>query len=378
MPNQTDPVFSLGIEEEYLLVDPDSCALAPAPAAMMEACAEKLEKQVSPEFKACQVEIGTQVCADIGQAREDLKRLRSTVAEVAADFGLAPIAVSCHPFADWKNQHHTDKERYNELQEALAGVARRLLISGMHVHVGIEDREMRVDLMNQMLYFLPHLLALSTSSPYWQAEDTGLASYRLTVFDNLPRTGLPPRFSSWGEYERTAHVLTELEIIEDSTKIWWDLRPSHRFPTIESRICDVSPRMEDTLTIAALTQCLARMLWRLSKENQRWRIYDQFLVGENRWRAQRFGTTEGLIDFGRREIVPMKDLVEELLELIEQDAGVLRCVEETQRARRIVEGGTSSERQRGVYAKASAAGASHHDALCAVVRSLIDEFTMDL
>ena len=378
MPAQAAPAFSLGIEEEYLLVDPATCALAPAPEAMMAACAERLKSQVSPEFKACQVEIGTRVCSSIGEAREDLKRLRSTVAEVAADFGLSPIAVSCHPFADWKDQHHTDKERYNDLQKALGGVARRLLISGMHVHIGIEDQEMRIDLMNQMLYFLPHLLALSTSSPYWQGEDTGLASYRLTVFDNLPRTGLPPRFTSWGEYERTTHVLTELEIIEDSTKIWWDLRPSHRFPTIESRICDVSPRMEDALTIAALAQCLARMLWRLSKKNQRWRIYDQFLVGENRWRAQRFGTTEGLIDFGRREIVPMNDLVEELLVLIEEDAGVLRCVEETQRARQIVEGGTSSQRQRQTYSTARENGAAHHDALCAVVRSLIDEFTADL
>ena len=378
MNKPADPPFTIGIEEEYLLVDPASCALAPAPEAMMEACAARLKGQVSPEFKACQVEIGTRLCATIGEAREDLAHLRSTVAEVAQDFGLAPIAVSCHPFADWKDQHHTDKDRYNDLQEALGGVARRLLISGMHVHVGIEDPEMRIDLMNQMLYFLPHILALSTSSPYWQGEDTGLASYRLTVFDNLPRTGLPPRFSSWGEFERTAHVLTELEIIEDSTKIWWDLRPSHRYPTIESRICDVSPRMEDTLTIAALTQCLTRMLWRLSKRNQRWRIYDRFLVGENRWRAQRFGTTEGLIDFGRREIVPMDVLVEELLQLIEEDAGVLRCVEETQRARQIVTGGTSSERQRGVYAGARQAGAEHHEALCAVVQALVEEFTADL
>lgn len=378
MTRSPTPDFSLGIEEEYLLVDPESCALVAAPPGMMDKCAERLEDQVSPEFKACQVEIGTRVCASIGEAREDLRRLRSIIAEVAADHGIAVIAASCHPFGDWKEEHHTDKERYNDLEEALAGVARRLLISGMHVHIGIEERDMRIDLMNQMLYFLPHLLALSTSSPFWQGVDTGLACYRLTVFDNLPRTGLPPRFTSWGEYERTAHVLTDLDIIEDSTKIWWDLRPSHRYPTIESRICDVSPRLEDALTIAAITQCLARMLWRLSKKNQRWRIYDRFLVGENRWRAQRFGATEGLIDFGRREIVPMADLVEELLELIEEDAGVLRCVEETQRARQIVADGTSSQRQRKVFAEARRGGADEHEALCAVVRSLIEEFTADL
>lgn len=372
------PPFTLGIEEEYLLVDPDSCALAPAPEKMMQACSLRLKDQVSPEFKACQVEIGTHVCASIAEARDDLRRLRATVAEVAAEYGLAPIAVSCHPFADWKDQHHTDKDRYNDLQRALAGVARRMLISGMHVHIGIDNREMRIDLMNQLVYFLPHLLALSTSSPYWQGVDTGLASYRLTVFDNLPRTGLPPRFSGWGEYERTVGVLTELEVIEDSTKIWWDLRPSHRYPTIESRICDVSPRLEDTLTLAALTQCLTRMLWRLSKKNQRWRIYDRFLVGENRWRAQRFGASEGLIDFGRREIVPMHDLVTEMIDLIEEDAGVLGCTEAIHGAFRIVEGGTSADRQRAVYDRATERGENHHSALCAVVKHLAEEFTADL
>jgi carboxylate-amine ligase len=370
--------FSIGIEEEYLLVEADTGVLAKAPTAMMDACAQRLQGQFSPEFKACQVEIGTKVCANISEARDDLRRLRGTVAEIAAEFGLAPIACSCHPFADWKEQHHTDKDRYNELERALGGVARRLLICGMHVHVGIDQPDMRIDLLNQMIYFLPHLLALSTSSPYWQGQDTGLSSYRLTVFDNLPRTGLPPRFDSWGQYDRTVGVLTDLNIIEDSTKIWWDLRPSHRYPTIESRICDVSPRLEDALTIAALTQCLARMLWRLSRSNQRWRIYDRFLVGENRWRAQRFGVSEGLIDFGQHQIVPMTDLVEELMDLIEEDADHLGCTNEVQHARKIVSGGTSSDRQRRVYAKCRAADESHEEAMQAVTQSLITEFVSDL
>ena len=345
---------------------------------MMEACSKRLEGQFSPEFKTCQVEVGTQVCADIGAAREDLSRLRSVVAEEAGRHGLAPIAASCHPFADWKRAHHTDKERYNQLENELGGVARRMLISGMHVHVGIDSKEMRIDLMNQMIYFLPHLLALSTSSPYWQGQDTGLASYRLTVFDNLPRTGLPPRFSSWGEYERTAGILTDLDIIEDTTKIWWDLRPSHRYPTIESRICDVSPRLEDALTLSAMTQCLARMLWRLSRNNQRWRIYDRFLVGENRWRAQRFGVNGGLIDFGRREIVSLVELTNELQELLEEDADVLRCTEELARTRDIAANGTSSDRQRRVYAARRELGDDHDTALVAVVGHLIEEFTHDL
>ncbi len=374
----TTPAFTMGIEEEYLLVDPETCALAEAPQAMMAACADRLAGQFSPEFLACQIEVGTRVCKDISEARKDLQHLRATVAEVARDFGLAPIAASCHPFADWKEQHHTDKERYNDLERALAGVARRMLICGMHVHVGIDDHETRIDLLNQLTYFLPHLLSLSTSSPFWQGQDTGLSSYRLTVFDNLPRTGLPPQFSGWSEYERTVKALTRLDIIEDSSKIWWDLRPSHAFPTIESRICDVSPRLEDTLTIAALTQCLTRMLWRLSKLNMRWRIYDAFLIGENRWRAQRFGASEGLIDFGEATIKPMADLADEMLELIGEDAEVLRCVDEVHRMPGMVEAGTSSDRQRKVYADAMAAGKSNREALCGVVRHLIEEFTADL
>ena len=372
------PAFTMGIEEEYLLVDPETGALAPAPEAMMEACGKRLEGQFSPEFLACQVEVGTQVATDINAAREDLRHLRATVAEVAGEFGLAPIAASCHPFADWKEQHHTDRDRYNDLERALAGVARRMLICGMHVHVGVEDKDTRIDLMNQLMYFLPHLLALSTSSPFWQGQDTGLASYRLTVFDNLPRTGLPPRFSGWSEYERTVTALTSLDIIEDSTKIWWDLRPSHRYPTIESRICDVSPRLEDTLTIAALTQSITRMLWRLSRSNMRWRIYDTFLVGENRWRAQRFGASEGLIDFGQNQIKPMEDLFRELLDLIEEDAGILRCTQEVHRAPEMIANGTSSDRQRRVYAAARETGKDHQEALRAVVAHLIEEFTADL
>ncbi|HGG06425.1 MAG TPA: carboxylate-amine ligase, partial [Aliiroseovarius sp.] len=231
----TEPPFSIGIEEEYLLVDRETLELAQAPEALMQACGEALEGQFSPEFLQCQVEIGTRVCANVSEARADLRRLRSTVARLAAEHGLAPIAASCHPFADWKHQHHTNKDRYNALRKDLGGVARRLLICGMHVHVGIPDRETRIDIINQLTYFLPHLLALSASSPYWQGEDTGLASYRLTIFDNLPRTGLPPQFSGWSDYERSVSALTDLGLIEDSSKIWWDLRPSAKFPTIEAR-----------------------------------------------------------------------------------------------------------------------------------------------
>lgn len=373
-----EPDFTIGIEEEYLLVDKDSLDLAPAPDALMTACKAELEGQVSPEFLNCQIEIGTAVCQNIGEAREDLKRLRSTVARVANQFNLAPIAASCHPFSDWRRQHHTDKDRYNNLRDDLAGVVRRMVICGMHVHVGLASGDQRIDLMNQLKYFLPHLLALSCSSPFWQGDDTGLSCYRLTVFDNLPRTGLPPKLDGWGQFERSVDAMTEIGVIEDASKIWWDLRPSSRFPTLESRICDVSPRLETTLTLAALTQALTRMLWRLATKNQRWRIYDNFLIAENRWRAQRYGLGEGLIDFGKREIVPFSDLVEEMIALVQEDAQALSSLAEVENTRNILARGNSADQQRGVYRDALQADYSHDQALRAVVQHLVDEFHADL
>lgn len=367
--------YTLGIEEEYLLVDRDSLDLAQAPEELMTACKSDLEDQVSPEFLQCQIEVGTRVCGSIAEAREDLKRLRDCVSRHAATFNLSPIAVSCHPFADWKDQHHTRKDRYDSLQDALGGVARRMLICGMHVHVGIEDAALRTDLMPQICYFLPHLLALSTSSPFWDGMDTGLSSYRLTVFDNLPRTGLPPIFASWAEYERTTGALIELGVIEDTSKIWWDLRPSSRFPTLETRIMDVSPRLEDTLALAALTQALVRMLMRLRDRNLRWREYDRFLIDENRWRAQRYGVGEGLIDFGERTIKPMTQLMDELIGMLSEDAEALGTFEEIARLRRVAEEGTSATRQRRVHAQASANG---DDPGQAVVKHLIEEFHAEL
>ncbi|MEM6610413.1 MAG: carboxylate-amine ligase [Pseudomonadota bacterium] len=373
-----DAPLTMGLEEEYLLVDRETLALTAPPAAMMDACTEALAGQVSPEFLQCQIEIGTGVMPDIGAAREDLRRLRSTISEQAAAFGLAPVAASCHPFGDWKDQIHTNKDRYNDLARDLGGVAERMLICGFHIHIGLESDDVRVDLMGQMGYFLPHLLALSASSPFWQGRDTGLACYRLTVFDNLPRTGLPHQTYSWAEYQRTIEVLTDLNVIEDASKIWWDLRPSHRFPTLETRICDVQPKLEDALSLAAIVQCLMRMFLRLKAQNQRWRIYDRFLIQENRWRAQRYGVTGGLIDFGRREIVPMGALIDELVDMVAEDAEALGCVAEVENLKTMVAHGTSADRQRAVFNQARDAGASHDEALHAVVQHLIEEFHHDL
>ena len=372
------PSFTLGIEEEYLLVDRDTLDLVAAPDTLMKECVDRLAKKVSPEFLQCQIEVGTGVCATVAEAREDLAHLRRTVAEIANAHGLAPLAVSTHPFARWHDQHRTDKERYRALEKDLAGVARRMLICGMHVHVGIEDDDLRIDLLNQFSYFLPHLLALSTSSPFWEGQNTGLHSYRLTVFDNLPRTGLPPHFSSYSEYNRSVQMIVQSGAIEDVTKVWWDMRPSGRFPTLESRICDVSPRLDDAIAIAALTQSLFRMLYALRHENKRWREYDRFLIGENRWRAQRYGPTEGLIDFGRSEVVPYATLFEELIDLVTPHAAALGCLEEAQSAGRILQSGTSADRQVAVFKEALSAGADPQEALKEVVRALAREFTEGL
>ena len=232
---QTCPTFSFGIEEEYHLVDLETRDLAAAPADLMAACEADLGKQVAPEFFRSQIEIGTQVCTSFEQARSELSHLRRAISNTARTFGMAPIAASTHPFAKKDTLETTPKERYQALARDFGGIGRRLAICGMHVHVAIEDPDDRIDLMNQIRYFLPHMLMLSTSSPFWQGEDTGLKSYRLSIFHELPRTGLPQRFESYGEYQRTVDVLVRAGVIEDATKVWWDLRPSARFPTMACR-----------------------------------------------------------------------------------------------------------------------------------------------
>ncbi|PLX39194.1 MAG: carboxylate-amine ligase [Hyphomicrobiales bacterium] len=374
-----EPSFTIGIEEEYLLVDKESRDLASdPPPGLMEACQAALPPgSVSPEFLRCQIEIGTPVCPTIADARQELSRLRKTIAEKAAEYGLAPIAASTHPFAEWDQQPHTDKDRYNELAESMQVVVRRLLICGMHVHVAVEDEALRFDLFNQLTYFLPHLLALSTSSPFWRGRKSGLKSYRLSVFNELPRTGLPQSFDSPGEYRRTIDVLVKAGLIEDGTKIWWDLRPSARFPTLEMRVTDVCTRLNDAIAIAALFRCITRMLWRLRHSNLRWRQYSPFLVSQNRWLAQREGVSGGMVDFGRGERVPYHELVEELLELIRPDAEHFGCLAAVEHAREIAANGTSADRQLAVYDAAIANGADNDAALRTVVDHLINETLAD-
>ncbi len=369
-----EPSFTIGIEEEYLLVERDSRDLVTErPDAVMEECEALLEAQVAPEFMISQIEVGTRPCASVAEAGEDLRRLRRIVAGVAETHGLAIAAASTDPFANWDRQTHTDQDRYNILARDLQAVARRLLICGMHVHVGIDDDELRIDLMNQVGYFLPHLLALSTSSPFWRGDDTGLKSYRIAVWDELPRTGLPEQFESYSEYQRHVNVLVGTGLIEDASKLWWDVRLSARFPTLEMRIADVCTLVDDAIAVAALYRCILRMLYRLRRENQRWRRYAAMLVNENRWRAQRYGTDEGLVDFGRGEVVPYPDLLDEILEMVGEDAQFFDCAGEIEHARTILARGTSAHRQLAVYQAARAEGADAMEALRRVVDRLIEE-----
>ncbi len=368
------PTFTVGIEEEYLLVDKETRGLAvDPPEELFAECEKKIPGLVKPEFLKSQIEVNTKICKTVAQAHKNLALLRHTVADIVGNYGLAPIAASTHPFSEWQRQHHTDRERYNVLAKDLQAVVRRLLICGMHVHVGIDDDELRIDLLNQVSYFLPHLMALSTSSPFWRGEVTGLKSYRLSVFDELPRTGIPNTFDSYAEYQRHIDILINAGLIEDPTKLWWDVRPSASFPTLEMRITDVCTLIDDAAAIAALFVCILRMLYRLKLNNQRWRQYASMLISENRWRAQRYGLDGGLVDFGKGEIVPCASLLEELIELVAEDAEALNCKDEILHLRTIMKRGTSAHRQLAVYEKARMVGKSDEEALIAVVDQLIAE-----
>lgn len=371
---KNEPPFTIGVEEEYLLVDKETRGLVvDPPNSLLAECEEILGGQVTNELLQSQIEVGTKVCNNVQEAREDLARLRKSIIEVTGRHGIAPIASSTHPFSQWSEQKHTRKDRYESLTAEMQAAARRLVICGMHVHVGINDDSLRIDLMNQATYFLPHLLALSCSSPFWRGEDTGLKSYRLTIFDALPRTGLPEKFQSYNEYQRHVDILINAGVIEDSTKIWWDMRPSARFPTLESRIMDVCTRLDDAIALAALLVCIMRMLYRLRLNNQRWRTYTRMLVRENRWRAMRYSFDEGLIDLGKGGVVPFENLLDEILSLVSDDARALDCVEEVARTRNILTRGTSAHRQLKCYELELADGKEKTECLRAVVDMLISD-----
>lgn len=370
--------FSFGIEEEYFLVDLETRDLASdVPLALLATCQKALGKQFSREYMSAQIEVCTPVCTTIAAARRDLLRSRRTIASHAAAFGLAPIAASTHPFACWDQQSHTDSPRYNALAEELQGLGGRMIINGLHIHVGIATNGERIRLMNELRPFLPILLALSTSSPFWQGATTGLKSYRTAINNATPRKGIPEAFTSWRDYQRTIRVLCKSGVIEDASKIWWDIRPSSRFPTLELRITDVCPLVEDGLSIAAIFRCLCSYLARTRAVNSGRKPTAQpqplALINENRWRAQRYGIDRGQIDLKQERIVPFAAKLGNLLEMIRDDANFFDCVDEVEHARTISVRGTSADRQLAHYQLLREQGQPHASAMVGVVDLLIGE-----
>jgi carboxylate-amine ligase len=369
------PSFTIGIEEEYLLVDRTSRDVAPEPPReIFERCrAIAGTGLVESELLRSQIEVDTRVCETVAEARRDLARLRHMISEVAGGYGLAPIAASTHPFAEWHEQRKTHKARYDLLFRDMQSLARRLLICGMHVHVGIEDDELRVLLLNRFACYLPLLLSLSTSSPFWQGEDTGLKSFRLTVFDNFPRSGLPERFEDFGDYTRHIDILRQAGVLQDATFIWWDLRISARYPTLETRVADMCTALEDAASIAALTQSLLHYLYRSYRDRSHAPVYSRFLIDQNRWRAMRYGYDEGLVDFATASLVHVDELLADLIERVLPDADELGCRQELERVLEIPRRGTSAHQQLAMYHAALDEGLERGGALQRVVDWLIAE-----
>jgi carboxylate-amine ligase len=343
------PPLTIGIEEEYQIIDPKTRELTSYIQEFIEQGHVVLQDQIRPELMQSQVEVGSHICHSIKDVRQEILRLRCTVCELAEANGLRMAAASTHPFSAWNSQIITAGERYTKLATDLGEVARRLLIFGMHVHIGIDDKELMIDVMNQARYFMPHILALTTSSPFWQGRETGLKSYRSIIFEDLPRTGLPPSLASWADYQGTVDILLKTNCIDDPTKIWWDIRPHARFPTLEFRISDMCTKVDEAVCIAALYLAITAKLIKLRQTNQSWRSYRHHLITENKWRAVRYGIDGNLIDFGKAEEVPMRSLAVELLELVDDVVDELNIREEIEYVHTILENGTSADRQLRAY-----------------------------
>jgi carboxylate-amine ligase len=374
--SSAEPPFTVGIQEEYLLVRLDSRDVAEnPPARLLEECTRRSGGQVSPRFLRSQLEASTVACRSIAEVRAELARLRGIISEVGGSYGCAPIAASTHPFAKATRQITTDGEQFFALAKEMQGAARRIMICGMRVHVGVDDDDLRVDLMNQLSYFVPHLLALSCSSPFWDGESTGLMSFRMTLLNSLPRTGLPERFASYAELRRNLDMLIRNGMIEHTGKMWWDVRPASLHPTLEVRVMDSCTSIDDAACLAALIVSLARRLYRFKRDNRSWRVHPNMLIAENRWRAMRYSTDGELLDLARGELVAFPQLVAELITLVRQDATALGCLSEVEHLNTLLARGTSAHRQLRIYEAARAAGASGREALLAVVDFLVKETT---
>jgi carboxylate-amine ligase len=341
--------FTIGVEEELQIIDPATWELRSHVSQLLAAGSPAMGDQIKRELHQSIVEVGTKICADVAEMRGEMIRLRAQLAESAESIGLCVAAAGTHPFATWVDQVISPGERYETIVEELQLLARSLLIFGLHVHVGMPDKQTTIDLMNAARYFLPHLLALSTSSPFWMGHDTGLKSYRTAVFRRFPRTGVPDHFGSWGEFDSYVNLLVDLHCIDNGKKVWWDLRPHPVFGTLEFRVCDVPTRVEETIAIAALCQAIIVKLHRLYERNMGFRLYRRALIEENKWRASRYGLDGKLIDFGKRTEVPMRVLALELLDFVDDVVDDLGSRAEVEYVKTLLETGTSADRQLRVF-----------------------------
>src|SRR3990172_8308529 len=341
--------FTVGVEEEFQIVDPETWALRSHVSELTASSTPTLGQQIKRELHQSIVEVGTKICENIGELHDEIFHVRRELTESAERVGLAVAAAGTHPFSDWKDQVLSPGDRYASIVEELQQLARSLLIFGLHVHVAVPDRQTAIDVMTEARYFLPHLLALSTSSPFWLGRDTGLKSYRTTVFRRFPRTGVPDRFDSWSEYEEYVQMLVDLHCIDDGRKIWWDVRPHPAFGTLEFRVCDVPSRPEEAVMLAAFAQAIVVKLHRLRAKNLGFRVYRRALVEENKWRAARGGVDGKLIDFGQRVEVPMRELALQLLEFVDDVVDELGSREAVNYVHTVLNDGTSADRQLAVF-----------------------------
>jgi carboxylate-amine ligase len=341
--------FTLGIEEEFQIVDPQSRELRSRVSEILDEGKTLLGEQLKPEMIQSMIEVGTGICKDIKEARTDITNLRGIVAGLARKQGLEIVAAGTHPFSHWQDQKIFDNDRYNLIVEENQIIARSLLTFGLHVHVGIADPDRAIDIMNAVRYMLPHMLALSTSSPFWVGKQTGLRSYRSEVFTRMPRTGIPDHFESDSAFQRYVQLLIRTGCIDDAKKIYWDVRPHPFFPTLEFRICDIPTRVDDTIAIAALFQALVAKVDRLLDQNLTSRLHHKMLIEENKWRAVRYGLDGKMIDFGKGKEVPIRDLVRELLHFVDKVVDDLGSRKEIEHIHTILERGTSADEQLRVW-----------------------------
>jgi len=342
-------LFTLGIEEEFQLIDPETRDLRSHVQQLLESGRDIMKDQLKAELHQSVIEVGTNICQDIQEARREVVQLRSQLAKIARQNGLTIAAAGTHPFARWQDQLITPHPRYEEIIEDLQQVARANLIFGLHVHVGIDDREIAIHIMNAARYFLPHIFALSTNSPFWEGRNTGFKSYRSKIFDRFPRTGIPDHFGSLAEYDNYIKLLIKTRCLDNAKRIWWDIRMHPFFDTLEYRICDVPMSIEETLTIAALCQAVTAKLYKLIKKNLGFRLYRRLLIAENKWRAARYGIGGKLIDFGKQEEVDCAALIHELLEFIDDVADELGIREQLSYVEHILQNGTGADRQVAVW-----------------------------